>query len=80
MFARARRPPRSMLGCALTCSVRPTLADGSRAAGPVNAATLVARARTSFIFGWSIETCPTGSFFKTGSTDREPSDLVCLLH
>ena len=80
MFARARRPPSNMAGCALVCSVRPTLADGRRAAGPVKAAAEAARATTSFILVWRLETCPIGSFFKTGSTDREPSDLVCLLH
>ena len=53
MPARARRPPRSMAGCC--CLVmRATLADGRRAdGGPVKAATLVARARTSFI----VQTC-----------------------
>ena len=69
-----------MLGCALTCSVRPTLADGRRAAGPVKAAAEAARATTSFILVWRLETCPTGSFFKTGSTDdRERSSMSTTL-
>ena len=50
MFARARRPPRSMLGCTLTCSVRPTLADGRRAVGPTKAWAVAARATINFIF------------------------------
>ena len=57
LFARARRPPRSMAGCALVCSVRPTLADGRRADGP-KAVAVAARARTSFI----VQTCSSGSF------------------
>ncbi len=52
LFARARRPPRSMAGVC-TLVTRATLAAGSRVAGPVKAAALAARVRTSFM----LETC-----------------------
>ena len=48
MFARARRPPRSMAGCWVLVT-RATPAVGRRAEGPVKAATLAASARTSFM-------------------------------
>ena len=50
MFARARRPPSNMAGCAFMCCMRPTLAAGSLADGPVKAAAVAAKATINFIF------------------------------
>ena len=65
MFARARRPPRSMAGCWVLVT-RATPAVGRRAGGAVKAAAVAAKATINFI----VQNLSAGSF-TPGSTDRE---------
>ena len=75
MFARARRPPRSMAGCCALVT-RATPAVGRRAAGPVKAAAPAARATMSFIFVKNTRMAASRlGALRTASV----SDLVCLL-
>ena len=73
LFARAAEAAEEhgRLCCSLV--VRPTLAVGSRAAGPVNAAAS-GKGEDELHLCLRLETCPTGSF-TTRCTER---DLVCL--
>ena len=73
MFARARRPPSNMAGCAFMCCMRPTLAAGSLADGPVKAAAVAAKATINFI----VSNLSAGSF--TTRAPRLDGDLVSLV-
>ena len=59
-----------MAGCAFMCCMRPTLAAGSLADGPVKAAAVAAKATINFIFEtWSMAASRVGALM-TASSER----------